>query len=249
MEQGYDAFGIFNFKREQQVGDFQRKFGAPWPTRIDQAPAGREEARELLRAAEQTLILLEKEFAAAFNEDRSDVRMIRAKLIISETAEVLAALRDRDEIALADGLADLEYVTVGTAVAYSIPLGTVFEEVHRSNMTKSTVGEAVSNHSGDKGKGDGYSPPNIKAAIEAGRAQWAAFTVGDRLATKDGRVIGNSVVTAVYPGGVNECTVFEVLSDSGALARYTSQELCGVFYPNPIGRQQLLFSSQGAGGR
>lgn len=97
---------------------------------------------------------------------RRDNRVIRAKLMVSELSEVLDALATRDEVALADGLADLEYVTVGTAVSFMLPLGAVFDEVHRSNMTKSTVGEAVANHTGDKGKGPGYEEPRVAEVLE-----------------------------------------------------------------------------------
>lgn len=97
---------------------------------------------------------------------RRDPRLLRAKLMLSELSEVLDALATRDEVALADGLADLEYVTVGTAVTFAIPLGATFDEVHRSNMTKSTVAEAVANHTGDKGKGPGYEEPRIAEVLE-----------------------------------------------------------------------------------
>lgn len=89
--------------------------------------------------------------------------------MVSELSEVLDAMAERDEVALADGLADLEYVTVGTATTFDIPLGAVFKEVHTSNMTKSTVQESVANHSGDKGKGLDYQPPRVAEVIAASR--------------------------------------------------------------------------------
>lgn len=187
----------------------------------------------------RTLSQLEKELAANFAEDRSDVRMIRAKLMISELSEVLEALRDRDEVELADGLADLEYVTVGTATTYLIPIGDVFDEVHRSNMTKSNVGEAVKNHSGDKGKGDGYSPPDVAGAIARGRARRWVYKRGDQLATRDGRLIGNVTVTLVEAGGDGEPVMYEVLSDYGNTARFTPAEMASMFYAEPIGERSL----------
>lgn len=89
--------------------------------------------------------------------------------MVSELAEVLEALELRDEAQLAKELADLEYVTVGTAVTYDLPIGPAFDAVHRSNMTKSTVQEAVANHTGDRGKGPDYVPPNMPAVIRAYR--------------------------------------------------------------------------------
>lgn len=67
-----------------------------------------------------------------------------------------------DIIAMADALADITYVVIGAALEWGIPLDLVFDEVHRSNMTK-TPG-----HFRDDGKiikGPDYSPPNIAGAL------------------------------------------------------------------------------------
>lgn len=88
----------------------------------------------------------------------NDQRVLRAKLMISELGETIKALYERDQVALADGLADLTYVVEGTAVTFTVPLQAVFEEVHASNMTK-TPGLAVANHAANRGKG-----PDFKAA-------------------------------------------------------------------------------------
>jgi len=112
---------------------------------------------------------VENDLAESYKSGR-DVRMIRAKLMVSELAEVLQALVTRDEVELADGLADLEYVVVGTATTFDVPLGDVFDEVHRSNMTKSTVESSVRNHDGDRGKGPQYSPPDVAGTIARSRS-------------------------------------------------------------------------------
>lgn len=182
---------------------------------------------------------LERELGASFLEDRGDVRLIRAKLIISEAAEVLEALRDRDEVALADGLADLEYVTIGTATTYEIPLGDVFDEVHRSNLTKSTVGESVKNHSGDKGKGENYSPPDVAGAIARGRDRRWIYSRGDRLATRDGRVVGNVTVVVVEESDCLPLS-YEVLTDYGNTIKLTPTEVRSMFYAEPIGKRTKL---------
>ena len=90
--------------------------------------------------------------------------------MLSELSEVLDALATRDEVALADGLADLEYVTVGTAVTFAIPLGATFDEVHRSNMTKlGENGLPVLREDGKSLKGPNYEPPRIAEILEAMR--------------------------------------------------------------------------------
>lgn len=90
-----------------------------------------------------------------------DTRLLRAHLVLEEAAEMLEALADRNQVGLLDALADLQYVVSGTAVAFKMPLGLAFEEVHRSNMTKEVKA------GGDKDvrcrkKGENYRPPNLE---------------------------------------------------------------------------------------
>jgi phosphoribosyl-ATP pyrophosphohydrolase len=63
-------------------------------------------------------------------------KAMRARLLLEELGELLVAAGHHDEVGVADGLADLAYVTAGTAVEWGIPLGPVFEAVHTSNMSK-----------------------------------------------------------------------------------------------------------------
>lgn len=82
----------------------------------------------------------------------------RACLMIEELGETVEALGNEDKVALADGLADLAYVTYGTGVALGIPVDLCIEEVHRSNMTK-TPGEFKPH------KGDDYEEPNLEKLV------------------------------------------------------------------------------------
>ena len=86
--------------------------------------------------------------------------MLRTRLIIEEAAELCIALHQRDSIEVADALADLLYVVFGTAIAYGIPIGPVFEEVHRANMSKTPL-----NQHQKGGKGPGYEPPNLRKTL------------------------------------------------------------------------------------
>jgi len=106
---------------------------------------------------------------------------LRLSLILEEVGELAAALGsdgtvmdviekarvvlDRDGfdsrtdlIEAADALADIEYVTAGTAVEMGIPLGLVLSEVHRSNMTKKGAARRAD---GKILKPIGYEPPRI----------------------------------------------------------------------------------------
>jgi predicted HAD superfamily Cof-like phosphohydrolase len=92
-----------------------------------------------------------------------DQRYLRAELMIEELGEVVMAMHELDEVELLDGLADLLYVTAGTATQLDVPLDAAFWEVHRSNMTKH---KAAASHQGDKGKGADYSPPDISGLLK-----------------------------------------------------------------------------------
>jgi len=93
------------------------------------------------------------------------VRDLRLALLTEEVRELYDAAMRGDIVKIADGIADVAYVVVGTAVAYGIPFDAVFAEVHRSNMTKvNTPAEAK------LAKGPGYEPPQIAALLgEDGR--------------------------------------------------------------------------------
>lgn len=93
--------------------------------------------------------------------DPENPAMYRAHLMLQELGEVLEGLHDGDHVKLADGLADLVYVAIGTAVQFEIPFDPVFLEIHRSNMTKDHVMQK------NRGKGDSYSPPNIEGVLDA----------------------------------------------------------------------------------
>lgn len=117
---------------------------------------------ELLLASTR-LLSLARGMTMAYRVSK-DQRALRAELMLEELAEVLQALADRDEVELADGIADLLYVTFGTGNQFDIPTLAVFEEVHRSNMTKHA---GAADHAGDKGKGDGFSPADIQSTLNA----------------------------------------------------------------------------------
>jgi predicted HAD superfamily Cof-like phosphohydrolase len=61
---------------------------------------------------------------------------LRVNLIQEEFDEVRVALAQRDVEAVAKELADLLYVVYGTAVSCGLDMDPVFQEVHRSNMSK-----------------------------------------------------------------------------------------------------------------
>ena len=93
--------------------------------------------------------------------------MLRVDLVKEEYSEVMLAI-DRDNlVALADGLADLIYVCVGTALEYGIPLDKVWDEVQRSNMAKvdPRTGLVRRREDGKILKPDGWQPPGIEGIL------------------------------------------------------------------------------------
>ena len=67
---------------------------------------------------------------------------------------------------LAKELADMLYVIYGAADILDIPLDRVFNEVHRSNMSKlSDDGEPLLRADGKILKGPGYEPPDVDTII------------------------------------------------------------------------------------
>lgn len=84
-------------------------------------------------------------------------RLRRARLICSEAAEFLEAADRDDFVEMVDALADILVVTYGAAVEMGVDLEPVFNEVHRSNMSKS----GGKDPGGKILKGPGFRPPEI----------------------------------------------------------------------------------------
>lgn len=89
---------------------------------------------------------------------------LRVTLIQEECAELCAALAQTDLEAIAKELADVLYVVYGTAVSCGLDMGPIFQEVHRSNMSK------VGGHKRADGKWikpPDYSPAHLQPLLAA----------------------------------------------------------------------------------
>lgn len=91
---------------------------------------------------------------------------LRIALINEEFCEYVDAVKSGhcDLVEVADAIADLLYVVIGTAVAHGIKIEPVFNEVHRSNMTKFIDG--TFREDGKYIKGPSFSKPDIKRIID-----------------------------------------------------------------------------------
>jgi len=114
-----------------------------------------------------------KEFHIKYGHFKSDIPKIppidtvvlRRRLIREESGEFDHAASLGDLVEIADALADLLYVTFGSALAFGIPIEEVFAEVQRSNMNKLTEKDEY----GKTIKGPNWEPPKIKEILERKR--------------------------------------------------------------------------------
>jgi predicted HAD superfamily Cof-like phosphohydrolase len=98
--------------------------------------------------------------------DKNEVKL-RRDLLSEEYWEYDNAAGKNDIVGIADALADMIYIIHGTALVYGIPLDEVFDEVHRSNMSKlDENGKVIYRDDGKVLKGNLYSPPNIKEILD-----------------------------------------------------------------------------------
>lgn len=119
-------------KQINQVAEFHKAFGHP----IETEPTWPTPAREKLRM----------------------------RLMQEELNETLQAIIEGDMTELGDGLCDLLYVIFGTALEFGLAhvLPVMFDEVHRSNMSKlGADGKPLFREDGKSLKGPNYSPPDL----------------------------------------------------------------------------------------
>lgn len=96
-------------------------------------------------------------------EPTVDLALLRQRLIMEEAKEASAELLrpQIDKAALTKELADLLYVVYGTAITFGLPLDTVFNRVHASNMSKLVDGKPLYRDDGKVLKGPNYQPPKL----------------------------------------------------------------------------------------
>ena len=112
------------------------------------------------------------QFQIAYNSTRNtkptlistDDYNLRYKLAKEELDEYLEACNNGDIIEVADALADQLYILMGTMVSHGMGdvIEDIFDEVHRSNMSKLGVdGKPIYREDGKVLKGPNYSPPIV----------------------------------------------------------------------------------------
>jgi predicted HAD superfamily Cof-like phosphohydrolase len=131
-------------KQAEQVAEFHRAFGHPVYKHIKHPPLDR--------------------------------IILRHNLIQEEVTELLSACADGDVVGVADAITDCMYILLGTAHEWGLgdKLEGLFDEVHRSNMSKLDAnGRPLYREDGKVMKGDKYTPPDLKPIV------WASDWDGD----------------------------------------------------------------------
>jgi len=124
-----------------------------------------------MRSAQLNLRDFHEKFGLTINDTPTipgdDVLQFRINLINEEAGEFEQAAKARNLVEMADALADVIYVALGAAVSLGIDLEPVFQEVHRSNMTKVwSDGQVRRREDGKVIKPPTYSPANIAQELE-----------------------------------------------------------------------------------
>lgn len=99
-------------------------------------------------------------------DSTQDETMYRAHLILEELGEFLEAFNYAGIYGMtgvADGLVDLLYVVVGTMVQIDLPYQQIWDEIHKSNMSKQP---RTPEDPRCRNKGPDYRPPDIATLIQ-----------------------------------------------------------------------------------
>lgn len=92
---------------------------------------------------------------------------LRIDLIEEELREFKEASAEKDIVAIADALGDLLYVVYGAALEYGLDMKPIFDEIHRSNLSKlGADGKPMHAENGKIIKGPNYTPPDLKSVVE-----------------------------------------------------------------------------------
>lgn len=142
---------------QQKVLNFHKTFGAlinEKPTEISE-----EECQLRLRLITEEL----NELATAMGfETYCDLGSDTGVIAL----EIFEKIQPADLPAIADATGDLKYVVYGTDVACGIDGESVFNEIHRSNMSKANIDGSINRREDGKIiKSSSYSPARIKEII------------------------------------------------------------------------------------
>ncbi|MCX7728245.1 MAG: nucleoside triphosphate pyrophosphohydrolase family protein [Bacteroidia bacterium] len=119
-----------------------------------------------------------KEFHESFNIPNNNTPtllseheyQLRYDLIKEENEEYLTACKNQNLVEIADALGDILYIALGTLLRHGLQhkIDEVFEEIHRSNMSKlGPDGKPIYREDGKVLKGANYFKPDIKKILHS----------------------------------------------------------------------------------
>ncbi len=114
--------------------------------------------------SDRELAQMLRQIIQSFNgrQEKPSQLIRRTLMAIEELAEWIEAHSGADLVAAADAWGDRVYVLLGDAVAAGLPADAIFDEVHRSNMTKfgtnTTSGKGI--------KADGFKRPELQNILQ-----------------------------------------------------------------------------------
>jgi len=97
-----------------------------------------------------------------------DRTIMRHRLLDEEVVELFEAGTTGTLVDVADAITDCLYILIGTAIEYGIAdkLPALFDEVHRSNMSKlDKDGNPIYREDGKVMKSENYTPPDLAEII------------------------------------------------------------------------------------
>lgn len=95
--------------------------------------------------------------------------LLRHRLMKEENDEYLEACKRNDLVEIADALGDKLYILCGTILKHGLQykIGEVFNEIHRSNMSKLDAnGQPIFREDGKILKSDRYFKPDIRSILK-----------------------------------------------------------------------------------
>ena len=93
-----------------------------------------------------------------------DEYSLNYRLMLEELDEYLVACEDEDMVEIADAVVDMMYILYGIILRHGLStvIFDMFEEVHKSNMSKLENGKVLRRTDGKIMKGSEYFKPNLK---------------------------------------------------------------------------------------
>jgi len=102
---------------------------------------------------------------AGFYPGRLSQANLYFDLIKEEYSELLTAVENEDIVETADACADLIWVVEGLMYSLGIDPQTVWDEVAKSNHSKTVEGKLIKREDGKVLKPETFQPPNIQKAL------------------------------------------------------------------------------------